>query len=150
MTGAVLVRLETGRKQIEVDQGSHDFEAGFGSAFVQLVAVCHVELEHTLLDLTLHLVLSRVTGLDLGYHEWGVLEQRALEERDLRVGREGRPFLLLLGGRRAYCQVWCHGLAFRLRSVVALSVWDWAVTVAAILSEGIDVGDPEPRNLILG
>ena len=138
----MLIRLETGGKQIEVDQGPHDFEAGFGSAFMQLVVVCHVELEHTFLDLTLHLVLSRVTGLDLGYHEWGVLEQWALEERDLRVGGEGSPFLLLLERRSAYCQVWCHSLAFRLRGVVALSVWGWAVMVAAVLSEGIDVGDP--------
>ena len=93
----MLIRLETRRKQIEVDQRPHYFETGFGSAFMQLIAVCHVELEHAFLNLTLHLVLCRVTGLDLGYHEWSVFEQRALEERDLRVGGERSPFLLLLG-----------------------------------------------------
>ena len=62
-----------------------------------LLAVCHVELNHALLDLTLHFVLSRVTGLDLGDDEGSVLEKRALEEGDLRMGREGSPFLLLLG-----------------------------------------------------
>ena len=150
MIGSMLVRLETRGKQIEVDQRSHYFKAGLGSAFMKSIAVCHVEFEHALLNLTLHLVLCGITGLDLRYHEWSVFEQRALEERDLRVGGERSPFLLLLGRRRAYCQVRCHSFAFRLRSVSTLSVCDWALAITTILSEGVDVGHPKPRDLVLG
>ena len=89
---------------------------------MSLLPVCHAEFDHTFLDLTLHLVLSRIAGLDLGYDEWRIFKQWALEEGDLRVGGEGSPFLPLLRRCRAYCEVRCRSLVFRLCSVLTLSV----------------------------
>ena len=68
----VLVRPQTWRQKAEVNQWLHDLEAVLGSAL--LTVVCHVKLDHTFLDLVLHLVLSRVRRLDLRDDKGSILE----------------------------------------------------------------------------